>query len=127
ILPPALPFPYNQIQYLIPRPDEQAGIPLPQVQSGGAIYLQITARLKDGVSIRTADAELHAISAAYNADHPSRMDANSDHLLRPYADELVGNTRPTFYVLLAACGFVLLIACANIASLFLGRLSARHK
>ncbi|MCF3648756.1 ABC transporter permease [Synoicihabitans lomoniglobus] len=127
VLPPAFPFPYNQIQYLLPRPDEQSGIPLAQVQQGGAIYLQLTGRLKTGVSLATADAELHTLSAAYNDTHPARMDANSDHLLRPYADELVGNTRPTFYVLLAACGFVLLIACANIASLFLGRLSARQK
>ncbi len=127
VLPPALPFPYNQIQYLLARPDEQAGIPLQQVQQGGAIYLQLTGRLAPGVTLEQADAEMRALSAGYNAEFPARMDANSDHYLRPYADELVGNTRPTFYVLLAACAFVLLIACANIASLFLGRLSARHK
>ena len=127
ILPPALPFPYNQIQYFVPRPDEQAGIPLAQVQAGGAIYLQLTARLKPGVSITSAEAELRALSAAYNTDHPARMDANSDHELRTYTEELVGDTRATFNILIAACGFVLLIACANIASLFLGRLSARHK
>lgn len=127
VLPPTLPFPYHQIQYLLPRPDEQAGIPLPQVQTGGAIYLQVTGRLKPNVTLAAADAELHALSAAYNADHAAQMDANSDHQLRTYVDELVGNTRPTFYVLLSACGFVLLIACANIASLFLGRLSARQK
>ncbi len=127
VLPPSLPFPYNQTQYLLPRPDEQAGIPLQQVHNGGAIYLQLTARLAPDATLEQADAELHTLSAAYNAEHPARMDANSGHLLRFYADELVGNTRPTFYVLLAACAFVLLIACANIASLFLGRLSARHK
>ncbi|WP_221032499.1 ABC transporter permease [Actomonas aquatica] len=127
VLPPALPFPYNQVQYLVPRPDEQAGIPLQQVHQGGAIYLQLTGRLRDGVSLEMADAELHALSAGYNADFPERMDANSDHLLRSFADELVGNVRPTFYMLLSACALVLLIACANIASLFLGRLSARHK
>ena len=127
VLPPRLPFPYNQIQYLVPRPDEQAGIPLPQVQAGGAIYLQLTARLKEGVSITSADAEMHTLSAGYNAQFPERMDANSDHLLRTYVDELVGNTKPTFYLLIAACGFVLIIACANIAALFLGRLSSRQK
>lgn len=127
VLPPQIPFPYNQIQYLIPRPDEQAGIPLEQVQSGGAVYLQLTGRLKDDVSITVADAEIHTLSAGYNAQFPERMDANSGHLLRTYVDELVGDTRPTFYMLIAACAFVLLIACANIASLFLGRLSSRHK
>lgn len=127
VLPPALPFPYNQIQYIVPRPHEQSGIPLAQVQKGGAIFLQLTGRLKDGVSLPTADAELHTLSAGYNAQYPARMDANHDHLLRTYVDELVGNTRPTFYMLIAACAFVLLIACANIASLFLGRLSSRQK
>src|SRR5262249_47459736 len=42
-------------------------------------------------------------------------------------EALVGNLQPTFYTLLGAVSFVLLIACANVASLFLGRLTARHK
>jgi ABC-type antimicrobial peptide transport system permease subunit len=44
-----------------------------------------------------------------------------------FVASLVGNLEPTFYTLLGAVSFVLLIACANVASLFLGRLTARHK
>ena len=44
-----------------------------------------------------------------------------------YVEALVGPLEPTFYTLIGAVTFVLLIACANVASLFLGRLSTRHK
>lgn len=127
VLPPALPFPFNQVQYLVPRPHEQAGIPLEQVEEGGAIYLQLTGRLTDEATLTTANTEIRTLSANYNSDHPERMDANSDHRVITFAEEVVGNVRPTFYVLIVACSFLLLIACANIASLFLGRLSARQK
>ncbi|GAB5560942.1 MAG: ABC transporter permease [Synoicihabitans sp.] len=127
VLSPELPFPYNQIQYLVSRPHEQAGIPLQQVEEGGAIYLQLTGRLREGVSVATADTEMRTLSAGYNAAYPSRMAANSDHRVITFAEELVGNVRPTFYILIVACSVLLLIACANIASLFLGRLSARQK
>lgn len=127
ILPPELPYPYNQVQYLVPRPHEQAGIPLEQVEAGGAVYLQLTGRLVDGTTLASANTEIHTLSAGYNTDHPERMDANHEHRVITYAEELIGNVRPTFYVLIVACSFLLLIACANIASLFLGRLSSRQK
>ncbi|MBT5900782.1 MAG: ABC transporter permease, partial [Opitutaceae bacterium] len=127
VLPPDLPFPFNQVQYLVPRPHEQAGIPLEQVEQGGAVYLQLTGRLTDNATLAAADSEIRTLSASYNTDHPERMDAKSDHRVLTFAEELVGNVRPTFYVLIVACSFLLLIACANIASLFLGRLTARQK
>lgn len=126
VLAPQPPFPFNQAQYVVPRPDAPVGL-TPEQVANGAIYLQVTARLKPGVSFAQADAEIKAIGARYRAEFPTRLDAHSEHELRRFIDELVGNLRPTFYLLLAACGFVLLIACANVASLFLGRLSARHK
>ena len=53
---------------------------------------------------------------------------NNDERCRGlFVAALVGNLEPTFYTLLGAVSFVLLIACANVASLFLGRLTARHK
>ena len=52
---------------------------------------------------------------------------STDSVTKTFAEELVGNFRSTFHLLLVAVGFVLLIACANVASLFLGRLSTRRK
>lgn len=127
ILPESLPFPFNQTQYLVPRAFEVPGLNPEQVRSGGAIYLQITARLKPGVSFEQADAEVRSLSQRYNTAHPAQMDANSGHELRRFSDELFGNLRPTFNLLLIACAFVLLIACANVAALFQARLSTRYK
>src|SRR5262249_54272501 len=57
----------------------------------------------------------------------TRLDANNASEPLMFVASLVGNLEPTFYTLLGAVSFVLLIACANVASLFLGRLTARHK
>src|SRR5205814_1490819 len=57
----------------------------------------------------------------------SKLDANNTSQPRDYVAALVGNLEPAFYTLIGAVSFVLLIACANVASLFLGRLTARHK
>jgi predicted permease len=124
ILPPRLSPPFAQVQIFAPRVFEVGGLTPIQVQNGAG-YAQPIARLKRGVSLERAGAEMAALDRSYKERFPTRLDANNIVETRSFVAALVGNLQPTFYTLLGAVGFVLLIACANVASLFLGRLTAR--
>ncbi len=126
IMPPRLGNPFSQTQVFAPRVFEIGGLTPVQVQIGAG-YSQPIARLKPGVTLAQAQAELATLGKSYAEQFSTRLDAATTAEPRLYTETLVGNLRPTFYTLLGAVGFVLLIACANVASLFLGRLSARHK
>ena len=126
VLAPHLSNPYSQAQVFAPRVFEVTGLTAMQIQSGAG-YTQPIARLKPGVTLDQATAELAALSLAYRAQFATRLDANNTSIPRDFVEALVGPLRPTFYTLLGAVAFVLLIACANVASLFLGRLASRHK
>ena len=126
ITPPRLSAPFAQVQVFAPRVFEVGGLTPLQVQAGAG-YSQPIARLRPGVSVTQANQELDALDRAYKQEFPTRLDANNATLPRPYVAALVGNLEPTFYTLLGAVSFVLLIACANVASLFLSRLTKRHK
>jgi predicted permease len=126
VLAKPMPSPISGVQVLIPRPLSPAFLTPQQIQ-GGAGFLQITARLKPGVSFAKADAEVRAISKRYAAEYPTRLDATNENLLRTWIEEQVGPVRPTLVLLLGAVALVMLIACANVSNLFLNRLSVRHK
>src|SRR5207244_10615778 len=68
-----------------------------------------------------------AISCASHDRFATRLDANNTSEPRFFVEALVGNLAPTFNALLGAVAFVLLIACANAAALFIGRLTSRQK
>jgi predicted permease len=126
IMPPRLTNPWSTTQVFAPRVFEVGGLTREQVQRGAG-YMQPIARLKPGVSLEQAGKELAAISKGYAEQFGSHLDANNTSEARSFVGALTGNLRPTFYTLLGAVAFVLLIACANVASLFLGRLTSRHK
>ena len=91
-------------------------------------YLQANARLKPGVSVAQARAELQRIMASLRQDFPQTHGKPYGVDVRPLREFVVGaRTRTALYVLSGAVMFVLLIACANVANLLLARASSRER
>ena len=92
----------------------------------GRNYLKVIARLKDGISESQAEAQMNQIAAALAQQYPEN-DTNMTVKVVPLLEEQVGNLRGVLLILLGAVGFVLLIACANVANLSLARAATRTR
>ena len=93
-------------------------------KSRGTNYLNIVGRLRPGITLNRAQADIDTIQSRINAEFPENRHGAT---VQPLMSILFGDTRPVLLVLIAAAGVIVLIACANLANLLLARGSSRAK
>ncbi|MEO8658875.1 MAG: ABC transporter permease [Bryobacteraceae bacterium] len=99
----------------------------PRLNDRDGRSLRVFGRLRDGVTIAAAQAELGVIAKRLAAAYPATNTDVPAPLVLPLQEKAIGNVRPTVIVLLGTVAFVMLMACANVANLLLARQSARER
>jgi predicted permease len=102
-------------------------LPPEAMSDRSVVYLQAVGRLKSGVSIEQARAQLDTVVRHLAEQFPETAAERQSVVITPLEESLVGNVRPALVLLLAASSLLLLIGCVNIANLLLARSTARRR
>jgi putative ABC transport system permease protein len=121
VAPASFVFLNRDVDYWVPMqfsPEEAA--------TRGNHYLNVVARLKPGVSVEAADSDIDAIAKRLSEQYPETNRDFSEATVVPILEQVLGDTRVQVIALMVAAAAIVLIACANLASLLLARATVRR-
>lgn len=125
VMPPGFSFPSSRVQVWVPMRLDPSNF----LEYWAGEFVPFVARLRTGATIQQSQADIRAVVEEFRKTFPYPMarDWNADATAVPLKQNLVGDIRGKLIILLSSVGIVLLIACANVASLLLARATTRRK